>query len=186
MALRQSCPSERDWHKLQSSIQTEASETVQLLSADKGTTRINGIARVEVPWNSFNMPSFHLTETQEAWFSQAVERLVAIPEETSRHLFLEQNPLLRDRNVVVYLTSQVPKIVRADADRALQLARLAGWLSEILDDDYCRARSARAMGHPLQLKGKLRASLAEYQKALHQSSSSTAGPISITAISCRN
>jgi tetratricopeptide (TPR) repeat protein len=137
-----------------------------VLSADKGTPRINGIARVEVPWNSFNMSSLQLTETQEAWFSQAVERLLAIPEEPSRHLFLEQNPRLRDRNVVLYLTSQVPKIVRADADRARQLAGLAGWLSEILDDDYCRARSARAMGHPLQLKGKLRESLAEYQKAL--------------------
>src|SRR5690348_3246061 len=112
------------------------------------------------------MSSLQLTETQEAWFSQAVERLLAIPEEPSRHLFLEQNPRLRDRNVVLYLTSQVPKIVRADADRARQLAGLAGWLSEILDDDYCRARSARAMGHPLQLKGKLRESLAEYQKAL--------------------
>jgi tetratricopeptide (TPR) repeat protein len=43
---------------------------------------------------------------------------------------------------------------------------LASWLAEILNDDYCRARSARAMGHPLQLKGKLRESLVEYQKAL--------------------
>jgi len=112
------------------------------------------------------MSSSHLTETQEALFSEGVERLLTIPEESSRHLFLQQNPQLRDQDVVLYLTSQVPKIVRGDADRALQLAGLASWLSEILDDDYCRARSARAIGHPLQLKGKLRESLVEYQKAL--------------------
>lgn len=47
------------------------------------------------------------------------------------------------------------------------MADVAGWLSEILDDDSCRARSARAMGHVLQLKGKLRESLGEYNKALN-------------------
>jgi tetratricopeptide (TPR) repeat protein len=112
------------------------------------------------------MPPFPLAETQEALFSQAVERLLAIPEESSRRLFLHQNPQFQNQDVVLYLASQVPTIARNDADRALQMAAVASWLSEILDDDYCRARSARAMGHPLQLKGKLRESLAEYQKAL--------------------
>ena len=121
---------------------------------------------MKIQWNAWIMPSFHATETQEALFSQGVERLLTIHEESSRHLFLQQNPQLRDHNVVLYLTSEVPKIVRGDADRALELAGLATWLSEILDDDYCRARSARAAGHPLQLKGRLRESLDEYQKAL--------------------
>jgi tetratricopeptide (TPR) repeat protein len=112
------------------------------------------------------MASLHLTETQEAAVSQGVERLLAIREESERQLFLKRNPLLQDPNVVLHLASQVPKMARNDADRAWQLAGLASWLAEILDDDYCRARSARAMGHPLQLKGKLRESLFEYQKAL--------------------
>jgi tetratricopeptide (TPR) repeat protein len=64
------------------------------------------------------------------------------------------------------LASQVPKIAREDTERALQLAGLAVWLAESLNDDYCRGRSARATGHVLQLKGKLRESLAEYEKAL--------------------
>jgi tetratricopeptide (TPR) repeat protein len=112
------------------------------------------------------MASSHLTETREAWVAQAVERLLAVPDESPRRFLLQQNPELRHPDLVFFLTSQVPKIARKDVGRALQMAGLASWLSEILDDDYCRARSARAMGHPLQLKGKLRESLASYQKAL--------------------
>src|ERR1700746_1125295 len=112
------------------------------------------------------MPSSHLTEPQEAWVSHAVERLLALPEESSRRIFLEQNPQLQLQDMVLYLAAQVPKIARDKADRALRMAGLAGSIAEILDDDYCRARSARAMGHVLQLKRKLRESLSEYQKAL--------------------
>jgi tetratricopeptide (TPR) repeat protein len=112
------------------------------------------------------MQSSNLIETQEAWVSQGVERLLAAPEESSRRFFLQQNPHLRPQEMVLYLAAQVPKIAREDADRAMQMASLASWLAEISDDDYCRARSARATGHVLQLKGKLRDSLAEYQKAL--------------------
>jgi len=111
------------------------------------------------------MLSSHLIEPQEA-ISHAVERLLALPEESSRRIFLEQNPQLQLQDMVLYLATQVPKIARDKPDRALRMAGLAGWLAEILDDDYCRARSARAMGHVLQLKGKLRESLSEYQKAL--------------------
>jgi tetratricopeptide (TPR) repeat protein len=109
---------------------------------------------------------FDPTETQEALVSEAVEQLLAMPEESSRRDFLQQNSQLQHQRVVLYLASQVSKTAREDVDRALRLAGLASWLAEILDDDYCRARSARAMGHPLQLKGKFRESLTEYQKAL--------------------
>jgi tetratricopeptide (TPR) repeat protein len=112
------------------------------------------------------MPSSHLTEPQEAWVSHAVERLLALPEESSRRVFLKQNPQLQLQDIVLYLATEVPKIARDNADRALHMASLAGWLAEIINDDYCRARSARATGHVLQLKGKLRESLSEYQKAL--------------------
>ena len=145
---------------------TDSSGTSDSVSVDKGTARANRIAQGETPWNPCNMLRSHLTETQEAFCSQAVERLLAIPEVSGRHIFLQQNPDLRDRSVVLYLANKVPKIAREDADRALQLACLASWLAEILDDDYCRARSARAIGHVLQLKGKLGESLAEYQKAV--------------------
>jgi len=41
------------------------------------------------------MPSSHLTEPQEACVSHAVERLLALPEESARRFFLKQNPQLR-------------------------------------------------------------------------------------------
>jgi tetratricopeptide (TPR) repeat protein len=138
----------------------------ELLSASQGTQSADRIAPVKIPWDAADMSSFHRTETQEALVSEAVEQLLAMPEESSRRVFLEQNPQLNQQSVVRYLASQVPRIARDDVDRALQLAGLASWLAEILNDDYCRARSARAMGHPLQLKGKHRESLVEYQKAL--------------------
>lgn len=112
------------------------------------------------------MSSSNLTETQEAWVSQAVEQLLTAPEESSRRFFLQQNPHFPPQEMVLYLAAQVPKIAREDADRALQMAGLASWLAESINDDYCRGRSARAMGHVLQLKGKVRESLVEYQKAL--------------------
>ena len=55
------------------------------------------------------MPSSHLTETQEAWVSHAVERLLAAPEESSRRFFLQQNPELQLQDMVLYLATQVPK-----------------------------------------------------------------------------
>ena len=112
------------------------------------------------------MSSSQLTETQEAWVSQAVEHLLALPEDSSRRFFLEQNPQFQLHNMVFYLAAQVPKTAREDTDRALRMASLAVWLSDLSNDDYCRARSARALGHVFQLKGKLRESLSEYQKAV--------------------
>jgi len=80
------------------------------------------------------MPSSHLIEPQEA-ISHAVERLLALPEESSRRIFLEQNPQLQLQDMVLYLATQVPKIARDKPDRAPRIAGLAGWLAEILDDD---------------------------------------------------
>jgi tetratricopeptide (TPR) repeat protein len=137
-----------------------------VISVGKGTARVNAIAQVRARWDASNMPSFPPTEAQEVFLPTDVKQLLEIPEESSRRFFLQQNPQLKDRDLVLYLASQVPKIARDDADRAQQLASLARWLSGILDDDHCRARSARAMGHTLQLKGKLRESLVEYEKAL--------------------
>lgn len=112
------------------------------------------------------MPSILGTEAPQTLVSQTAEQLLALAEESQRSFFLQRNPRLPLRDIALYLATQAPKTARIDADRALQMGSLAGWLAEIVDDDYCRARSARAIGHPLQLKGKLREALAAYQKAL--------------------
>ena len=136
------------------------------LSVDKGTARAERIVQGKTPWNATSMAFLPLTAAQEGMVSQAAEQLLLMPEESSRRLFLQQNPQLQHQSAVIYLVNQASTIVREDTDRALQLAGMAGWLAEILNDDYCRARSARAMGHAFQLKGQFRESLAEYQKAL--------------------
>ena len=85
-----------------------------------------------------------LTVPQETLISEAVEQLLAMPEESSRRAFLARNPRFRDQSVVSYLAGKVPQIARENVDQALQFAGLASWLAEILDSDYCRARSARS------------------------------------------
>ena len=112
------------------------------------------------------MPPAQLTNAQEVFISDAIAQLLAAPDESARHSILQHNPQFQDRAVVLHLATDVPRVARNDVERAAHTAELAAWLAEILDDDYCRARSARAMGHPLQLQGKLRESLEQYQRAI--------------------
>jgi len=89
------------------------------------------------------MPSSHLIEPQEA-ISHAVQRLLALPEESSRRIFLEGNPQLQLQDMVLYLATQVPKIARDTPDRALRLGgprRLAAapaTLGPSSKDNACR------------------------------------------------
>jgi len=45
--------------------------------------------------------------------------------------------------VVLFLADRVAKLARENVDSALHLAEAASWLAEKLNDEYCRARSAR-------------------------------------------
>ncbi|MBI3670670.1 MAG: CHAT domain-containing protein [Acidobacteria bacterium] len=102
------------------------------------------------------------TEPQE----ELLGRLAGLEEEAARQAFLRQHPQLQHQAVVLRLTDEVAKAARENIERAERLAQVANWLTEILQDDFCRARCARAMGHLLVLKGKYPEALASYQKAL--------------------
>ena len=108
------------------------------------------------------MPSSALTEAQEG----LIERLIELQEESGRIEFLQQNPQLQQQSVALFLADRVAKMARDNVDSALHLAEAARWLAEKLNDDYCRARSARAMGHVHSLKGRYQEALQSYQKAL--------------------
>jgi tetratricopeptide (TPR) repeat protein len=125
-----------------------------------------GIAPRYLPCHAATMPPSQLTNAQEVSISDAIAQLLAAPDEPARYSILQRNPKFQDRAVVLQLATDVPRLARNDVERATRSAELAAWLAEILDDDFCRARSARAMGHPLQLQGKLRESLEQYQRAL--------------------
>jgi len=108
------------------------------------------------------MTSFALTEAQEG----LIERLTDLQEESRRIEFLQQNPQLHQPSVVQLLSDRVAKTARENVDSALHLAEAASWLAERLNDDYSRAKSARAMGHVHSLKGSYREALQSYQRAL--------------------
>ncbi len=109
------------------------------------------------------MPDSSPTEFQEELLGQ----LAGLEPETARREFLRQHPQLQHQAVVLRLTDEVVKAAREDIERAERLAQVASWLAEILEDDLCRARSARAMGHLLGLRGKYQEALDSYQKALN-------------------
>jgi CHAT domain-containing protein/Tfp pilus assembly protein PilF len=103
-----------------------------------------------------------LTEAQEG----LIERLIEFQEEGVRIEFLQQNPQLQQQSVVLFLADHVAKVARENVDSALHLAEAASWLAEKLNDEYCRAKSARAMGHVHSLKGRYQEALQSYQKAV--------------------
>jgi tetratricopeptide (TPR) repeat protein len=98
--------------------------------------------------------------------AELIERFVGLRKEVDRTNFLHQNPELQQQCVALYLADYVAKAARRSVDLALQSAEAACWLAEILNDDFCRAKSARAMGNSLSLKGKYREALKNYEKAL--------------------
>jgi CHAT domain-containing protein len=108
------------------------------------------------------MPNFALTEAQEG----LVKRLFELQEESARSKFLDENSQLQQESVVQYLADRVAKTARENVEFALRFAEAATWLADKLNDDYCRAKSARAMGHVYSLKGRYQEALQSYQKAL--------------------
>ena len=97
---------------------------------------------------------------------ELITQLAGLEAESSREEFLRKNPQLREQQVVLRMADEVAKIARVDIERADRMAQTASWLAEVLDDDYCRARGARAVGHLFALKGKYQEALQSYQKAL--------------------
>src|SRR5437879_12542636 len=83
-----------------------------------------------------------------------ITQLAGLEAESSREEFLRKNPQLREQQVVLRMADEVAKIARVDIERADRMAQTASWLAEVLDDDYCRARGARAVGQLVALKGR--------------------------------
>ena len=97
---------------------------------------------------------------------QWVARLAGLPDDHACQRLLRRELRLRHPSVVERLSEEVPKRARTDLRQAERLAQAAIWLAETVDDDYCRARGRRAMGHVLSLKGRYHDALDCYQSAL--------------------
>ncbi len=98
--------------------------------------------------------------------AELIAQLAGLDHEPARQDFLHQNPELRQQSVVLRITEEVVKVAREDVARAEKLCDVAAWLSEILNDDFCRARTLRACGHVLHLEAKHNEALESYQRAL--------------------
>ena len=98
--------------------------------------------------------------------AELIERFLGLREDSARSNFLRENPALKQERAVRYLTDRVVTIMQHDSDLALQWAEAASWLAGVLQDDDCRAKSARAVGDCLFLKGQYRDALNSYQRAL--------------------
>jgi CHAT domain-containing protein/Tfp pilus assembly protein PilF len=87
------------------------------------------------------------------------------PGEAQRALLREQ-PGLREREVVLRIADAVAQVARQDVARAERLAAAASWLAELLNDDFCRARGARARANVCQQSGRYAEAEESYSKAL--------------------
>jgi CHAT domain-containing protein/tetratricopeptide (TPR) repeat protein len=94
-----------------------------------------------------------------------IEELSAIEAKSSQQEYIVEHSQFWERKVVLGIADAVVKMAREDIVRAERLADAATWLSEVLKDDFCRARSARSSGNVQVLQGKNKEALLTYQKS---------------------
>lgn len=95
-----------------------------------------------------------------------IDRLSSATGELRSARLIEENPELREVEVVLGITDHVNHIAREDLDRAEQFAELAVWLADLIGDDFCKARAARCSGNIKVLRGNHSAALEDYDFSL--------------------
>ena len=71
---------------------------------------------------------------------QIIERICRAEPGTSPEELLISTPELQEREMALSIADAVVPVARQDVARAERLAA-ASWLSDLLDDDFCRDRS---------------------------------------------
>jgi tetratricopeptide (TPR) repeat protein len=98
--------------------------------------------------------------------------------------YLREHPDLACRETILKITERVPALVLHDSARASRLVRVAVWLAEQLNDDFCRARSARVAGHVFAHEGHYQDAVERYTYAatvFHASGESTEAAITLSS-----
>jgi CHAT domain-containing protein len=95
-----------------------------------------------------------------------IERLSNATGDLRSVKLMEQNPELREADVVLGIADHVNRIAREDLGRAEQFADMAVWLAELVGDDFCRGRAARSAGNTKVLRGNYQAALEDFNFAL--------------------
>jgi len=97
-----------------------------------------------------------------------IDQLTAAAERSSVLELFTQNPELRKRSTILQIAEAVNHLAREDLTRAERLALAGACLADLLDDDYCRARTGRAVGNTQVLRGKHTEALGTFNTALGQ------------------
>ena len=97
-----------------------------------------------------------------------IDQLTASAERSSVLELFTQNPELRKRSTILHIAEAVNHLAREDLTRAERLALAGACLADLLDDDYCRARTGRAVGNTQVLRGKHTEALGTFNTALGQ------------------
>ena len=97
---------------------------------------------------------------------ELLEQMAHLVGETERRQFFERRPDLMTEDQVKTLCVEVAQEVRADSERAIELANTARFIAERLDHDPSRALAARASGNALHFLGDHDKSQELYQEAL--------------------
>lgn len=83
-----------------------------------------------------------------------VSRLTGLGEGRSRKEFWRRYGRLIDPPLIESLCTEVSRLLWSDVDKATKLAESSRWLAEALDDDRCRALTARAAANAFHSAGE--------------------------------
>lgn len=97
---------------------------------------------------------------------ELLEHLCATPVRDRLPSLVEQNPKLRDRAVILELAEQVNRLTREDIDRAERLADVLSWLSELVSDEFGRARALRCLGNVRVLRSNYQDAIRYFEDSL--------------------
>jgi len=97
---------------------------------------------------------------------QFIEYLSQVPAEDRVIGLVEHNPQLRERATIIEIADQVNHIAREDLDKAERLGNLVTWLSELIADEFCRARSFRCLGNIRVLRSNYQEAVDLFERSL--------------------
>ena len=84
----------------------------------------------------------------------------------SAQSYLRTHSELICRESVVKITDKIPQIGLQDTERADRFEKIAEWIADELNDDFCRARNARAAGHLRSRSGQYQQAVDSYDSAV--------------------
>jgi tetratricopeptide (TPR) repeat protein len=108
--------------------------------------------------------SAHATAEPQDW----IARLADLGEDKSRKEFWRRYGRQVDPPLIESLCTEVSRLVWSDVEKATRLAASTRWLAEALDDDRCRALTARAAANALHSAGENDQAQELYELALER------------------